>query len=583
MRTLQRTAPGRRVAPPAMASGTALQVATGYCSRAGPRKANEDFCGVVTPTGAELGTKGVIAALADGVSGGRGGREAAEYIVRGLLADYYATPDTWAVPQALDRVLNANNQWLLAQAVAHCELAGMATTLTALVLRGRRYVLAHVGDSRAYLWRDGRLARLTNDHVWDRPDMRHVLKRAIGLDPHLAVDYAEDQLRAGDVFVLASDGVWEPLGDYGMNELLREHSEPEPAARALAEAALAHGGQDNASAVVLRVERLPDGDMLDSLADGRMLPLPPRLKPGQAVDGYEVLGLLHESRATLLYKVRNRANGSLGVLKTLQPLLASDSGERAAIAAEEWLARRVVSHYFSQVLPAPERGHLYYVTSYHEGATLQQRLDTSAHFTVADAVKIGIRLAKGLGALHRLNIVHRDVKPSNIHLGADEKLRILDLGVALAAGAIHETGPGAPGTPSYMAPELFEGKTADAAADLYAAGVTLYHLLTRKYPYGEIEPFQHPKFGDPVPPTRYRPEIPGWLEAVLLKAVAREKKLRFETADEFLLALERGEHQPVIAPGRTPLAGRNPARFWRSIAAALFVLNLLLFYLLLAH
>jgi len=202
---------------------------------------------------------------------------------------------------------------------------------------------------------------------------------------------------------------------------------------------------------------------------------------------------------------------------------------------------------------------------------------------VADAVKIGIRLAKGLGALHRLNIVHRDVKPANIHLGSDEKLRILDLGVALAAGAIHETGPGTPGTPSYIAPELFEGETADAASDLYAVGVTIYHLLTRKYPYGEIEPFQRPRFGDPVPPTRYRPDIPQWLEAVLLKAVAREKKLRFETAEEFLLALERGERQPVIAPGRTPLAGRDPLLFWRSVAAVLFALNLLLLYLLLAR
>ncbi|MBI1965045.1 MAG: bifunctional protein-serine/threonine kinase/phosphatase [Betaproteobacteria bacterium] len=561
-----------------------LQVSTGYCSRAGPRETNEDFCGMVTPSGAELGAKGVIAAVADGVSGGRGGREAAEYTVRGLLADYYATPDTWAVPHALDRVLNANNQWLLAQAVAHRELAGMATTLTALVLRGQRYVLAHVGDSRAYLWRDGRLARLTADHVWDRPDMRHVLKRAVGLDPRLAVDYSEDRLHAGDAFVLASDGVWEPLGDYGMKELLCEHPEPEAAARALVQEALARGGQDNASAVVLRVERLPDGDMFDSLADGRMLPLPPRLKPGQAIDDYEVLEPLHESRTTLLYKVMNLTDGSLGVLKTLQPRFVSDGEQRAALAAEEWLARRVMSHYFPQVLPAPERNHLYYVMSYHEGATLQQRLDTGAHFTVADAVKIGIRLAKGLGALHRLNVIHRDVKPANLHLGADEKLRLLDLGVSLAEGAtIHETAPGAPGTPSYMAPELFAGGSADASSDLYATGITLYHLLTRKYPYGEVEPFQHPRFGDPVPPTRYRPDIPKWLEAVLLKAVAREKKLRFETAEELLLALERGERLPVTVPGRTPLAGRDPVLFWRSVAAGLFVLSLLLLYLLVAR
>ena len=105
------------------------------------------------------------------------------------------------------------------------------------------------------------------------------------------------------------------------------------------------------------------------------------------------------------------------------------------------------------------------------------------------------------------------------------------------------------------------------SSDLYACGVTLYHLLTRKYPYGEVEPFQHPKFGDPVPPTRYRPDIPGWLEAVLLKACARDVKDRFETAEEFLLALERGATRPLAARRRMPLAQRDPQLLLKLIAA----------------
>ena len=77
-----------------------LQVAVGYASLTGPREWNEDFCGLATPDGQELENKGVIAAVADGIGGHKGGREAAEYTVRGLLADYYATPDTWSVPRA---------------------------------------------------------------------------------------------------------------------------------------------------------------------------------------------------------------------------------------------------------------------------------------------------------------------------------------------------------------------------------------------------------------------------------------------------------------------------------------------------
>jgi hypothetical protein len=131
-----------------------------------------------------------------------------------------------------------------------------------------------------------------------------------------------------------------------------------------------------------------------------------------------------------------------------------------------------------------------------------------------------------------------------------------------------------------MAPELFANPEPQFGHDLYAAGVTLYHLLTRKYPYGEIEPFQSPKFGEPTRPTRWRTEIPGWLENILLKAVAREARDRFETAEEFLLALERGAARPIAAPGRRPLAQRNPIVLWKVVAALSIALNLVLFLIL---
>ena len=560
-----------------------LTVSSGHASLCGRRERNEDYVGLVAADGAELETKGMLLAVADGVSGAAGGREAAEYTVRGLLADYYATPDTWSVPLALDRVLNANNRWLIAQGAAHRELAGMATTLSALVLRSGRYYTAHIGDSRIYLLRNGQFLRLTADHVWDRPDMRHVLSRAVGLDAHLAMDYAEDNLQAGDVFVLVSDGVWEPLGDRAMRDLLVRHDDCEAAAQALAEGALAQGGQDNASALVVRVANPGAARLSESQAGGARLPLPPRARPGHAIDGFEVLEILHDSRATLLYKVRQRASGRLCVLKTLQPALQGDAEQCAHLVAEEWLGRRVLSHYFPQVLPlAPgERSYLYYVMSYHEGATLQARLDQGAHFAIADAVGLAIRLGKGMGALHRLDSLHRDIKPANLHLGDDGKLRVLDLGVAQNGGMARDAAEGMPGTPSYMAPELLAGESASAQSDLYAAGVTLYHLLTRRYPYGEVEPFQHPRFGEPVPPSRYRPDIPRWLDLLILKAVARDRKLRFETAEEWRITLERGEHRPVLPLPRTPLVAREPLWLWRSLAIASVVVNLLLAYWLL--
>ncbi len=559
-----------------------LKIAVGQSSLTGPRERNEDYCGVVTPTDEQLSTKGALLVVADGVSGNAGGLEAAEMTVRSVLSDYYATPDTWEVHASLDKVLNAANRWLLAQAAAHRDLAGMATTLSMIILRGTRYYLAHVGDTRIYRLRQGQLQLLTTDHVWDRPDMRHVLKRAVGLDQHLAVDYADGDICAGDVFALMSDGVWEVLGQKAIHATMGLYENPQMIADQLTRDAIAQGGNDNATVMVVRIEQPGQETLSELLADGRDLAPPPRMKVGEQLDGFEVVELLHESRHSLLYKVRNLVSGQHFVLKTLQPGLAGDAESCQALLNEEWLAKRVVSRYVVQVMPLTleKRSRLYYVMSWHDGATLQQRLDSGHHFSNTEVSRIGMEIMRGLGALHRLNIVHRDIKPANIHLGDDQRLRILDLGVALSAGLGSIAGMQNPGTPSFMAPELFEGEPASTSSDIYAAGVTLYHLLTRRYPYGEIEPFQHPRFGDPHVPTRYRPDIPRWLENIVLKAVARDPRARFETAEEMLLALEHGELKPILAPQRTPLIARARLIKWQWIAMFSLILNFLLIYLL---
>ena len=560
-----------------------LEFAVGHATRTGKRERNEDFVGLVTPEADELAARGALLAVADGVSGAGAGREAAEYTVRGLLADYYATPETWEVPQAVDRVLSAINRWIMGQGAVDKSRAGMATTLSLLVLRGNRYTIGHVGDTRIYRLRNHEMTLLTQDHVWDRPDMRHVLKRAVGLDQHLIVDYADGDLLAKDRFLLCSDGVWETLGSKRIHELMMLHEEPQRAADAMVDAALETGSADNATALVARIDAVAAEGWRDMLGAYLRLPVPPRLKPGGIIDGFEVLSLIHESRATLLYKVRS-ATGQIAALKTLQPALTDDRVSCEGLLGEEWLAKRLVSRHFPQVVPiaAAARHHLYYVMTFHTGATLQQHLDSGKHFAVADTARIGAQIARALGALHRLSIIHRDIKPANLLQDESNELRVLDMGVALAAGVPYPELQGNPGTPSFMAPELFDNEKATAQSDLYAAGVSLYHLLTRKYPYGEVEPFQHPRFADPVPPTRYRPDIPQWLENILLRAVARDRKQRFETAEEMLLALERGEAQPISAPQRTPLVQR-PTALWQAIAAASIAINLLLIYILLVR
>lgn len=551
--------------------------ALGFSTLSGRRPCNEDFCGAVTPDTAELENKGLLAAVADGVGSHSNAREASEHVVRGLLSDYYATPDTWGVFHSLDTVLQSLHRWLVAQNRAQRHAAGMATTLSALLLRGGRYHYAHVGDTRIYLWREGQLQLLTQDHVWDHPEMRGVLSRAMGLDGPLSVDYGDGTLMPDDRFLICSDGVWNVLGESGLGALLSVGDDPEGTAARMTQAALDAGSTDNCTALVVRVDAVPTGRLRDTLAHTSRLPLPDRLRSGDEIDGIAIVRLLHESRVTLLYEARLLATGQPCVVKTLR--LGCDATAAAALAHEEWLARRVVDAAFPQALPVPGRSYLYYLMTWHEGATLGQWLRQGRHFSPAEAAQLGIVLLRGVAALHRLAIVHRDIKPDNLHWGTDGRLRVLDLGVAASDGQDFSE-INNPGTPSYKAPELHAGEAASISSDLYACGVTLYELLTRKFPYGEIEPFQRPRFGEPTPPTRYRPDIPGWLEAVLLKAVARDPGARFETAEEFVLALERGEMGRWQAPRRQPFMTRD-ALFLMKVAIALsLVLNVLLVYLL---
>jgi len=172
------------------------------------------------------------------------------------------------------------------------------------------------------------------------------------------------------------------------------------------------------------------------------------------------------------------------------------------------------------VEPPPGRQkRLYAVLPSYRGETLEQRLLRSPKITLKEGIDIGIKLAKAVYALNRLRIIHRDIKPENVMLLDDGGLKLLDLGVALLPGIQEPTPEGAPGTPSYMAPELFRGEGGDERSDVYALGVTLYRVFSAgHYPYGEVEPFSRPRFSRYTPLTHHRPDLPAWLDSSLARA-----------------------------------------------------------------
>ncbi|WP_147458959.1 bifunctional protein-serine/threonine kinase/phosphatase, partial [Pseudomonas coronafaciens] len=498
---------------------------------------------------------------------------AAQSTLQALALDYYSTPETWGVAQSLDRLLLAQNRWLLANS--------LMTTLSALVLRGRRFTLAHVGDCRAYRWHAGSLKRISEDHVWEQPDMQHVLKRALGLDQYVVMDYLDGELCEGERLLLVSDGVWATLGDASIRSILGEQEDLDAAVKTLVSAAHLAGSQDNASALLIQVDSLGEDDLGDALLQLQQWPLPPVLKPGQLFEGWSVASVVAQSRQSLLYRVHD-IHDQPWLLKTLPASRHDETGAGQGLLLEEWFLRRVAGRFFPELHPLAERQHLYYVMREHCGRTLAEVFAASGPVPLAQWQGLATRLLRATGLLHRRNIIHRDIKPENLLLSDDGELRLLDFGLAFCPGLSAASAEDLPGTPSYIAPEAFNGAEPDPRQDLYAVGVTLYYLLTGHYPYGEIEAFQHRRFGLPIPAARYRPDLPQWLSQSLDKALQADPDQRYETSEQWLLELEQAEHRPVVARPR-PLLEREPLKVWRTLALVSLLVNLLAAIWLMHH
>jgi serine/threonine protein kinase len=214
---------------------------------------------------------------------------------------------------------------------------------------------------------------------------------------------------------------------------------------------------------------------------------------------------------------------------------------------------------------------LYCVQPLLEGETMAARLERGLP-SLDSALEAAVALTRGVAALHRLEVVHRDIKPENVMLTADGGLKLIDLGVARLPRVEDFHGDEIPGTPGYMAPEQFDGHAGDALTDQFALGVTLYRWLTGKWPYGEQEAFQRPRFGRPQPPSRHRSEIPSWLDDAVLTAIQPDREARFGDVVELLRALEGGGPLLKIARLRgRPLIERDPERFWQIVSAVLAI------------
>lgn len=233
------------------------------------RQRNEDALGYFEPKEPQIrDRKGSIFIVADGMGGHRGGEIASQLAVDTILDAYYATKESDPA-KALDLAFKEANGVIIEKSRNDVSLYGMGTTCTALVVRKGEGYFAHVGDSRAYLFREGELKQLTEDHslvgemvrsgiLTDEDARTHprrnVITRSIGTHEELSVDLSTVplQLAVGDVFVLCSDGLTSLVGETELKVVL-ESNPPRKACEALIDLANEHGGKDNVTVQIVTV------------------------------------------------------------------------------------------------------------------------------------------------------------------------------------------------------------------------------------------------------------------------------------------------------------------------------------------
>src|SRR5271165_6495091 len=396
-----------------------VRASVGFASERGPRKQNEDFAAAVI--GAELPEprREVVAAIADGVGGARGGRVAAETAVRGFLDGFWDLPESMEVRRAAARVINALNGWIYALGRQDADLAGMACTFTALVLRGRVAHLLHLGDTRCYRLRRDLLTCLTADHAREGgPGQSRVLTRALGAEAEVRLDYAAQPVALHDRFLLCSDGVHGFLTDESIAELLRERSAPDDTARALVAAALDSGSADNCTAMVLDVVALPTAVSADVGGAIMQLPLIPTPVSGETVDGFALKTLISDGRYSRLLGALDEVEGGEAAVKFPKPQVAAVATHHAAFIREAWVGAHVHSPWVANVLELPpgRQTCLYTVMPLYEGELLETRLARRPSLGLEEGRAIAIGLARGVAALHRAGVIHRDIKPDNVIL-----------------------------------------------------------------------------------------------------------------------------------------------------------------------
>ncbi|MEP6791771.1 MAG: bifunctional protein-serine/threonine kinase/phosphatase, partial [Ramlibacter sp.] len=559
-----------------------LKVSTGQYSDKGRKETNQDFHGICIPPETQLASKGIAIALADGISSSGVSQVASQYAVSGFLEDYYCTSEAWSVKTSAERILRATNAWLHAQTQRspwrYDKDKGYVCTLSAMVIKSHTAHIFHVGDSRIYRVNGNALEQLTTDHrVWVGQGQSY-LSHALGINPQLEIDYQSLQVEEGDVFVLATDGVYEHASGKFIIEAVRaSHDDLDEAAKKVVQEALHQGSTDNLTIQLVRVDQLPNKEAGEIHRQLSGLPFPPILEPRAVFDGYTIVRELHGSSRSHIYLAIDTETSVPVSIKAPSIDLQDDAAYLERFLTEEWIARRIDSaHVLRPFPPGRKRNFVYVVNEFIEGQTLSQWMIDNPRPGLEAVRGIVEQVARGLMAFHRLEMLHQDLRPDNIMIDRTGTVRIIDFGSTRVAGIMEGEAAGAPsdilGTAQYTAPEYFLGEGGSPRSDIFSLGVITYQMLTGRLPYGarvassRTRAAQNSLVYDSV--LEDEREIPAWIDEVLRKAVHPDPRKRYEEVSEFAYDL-RHPSTAFLARVRPALIERNPLLFWKGLCLVL--------------
>ncbi|MGO9262179.1 MAG: serine/threonine-protein kinase [Bryobacteraceae bacterium] len=268
------------------------------------------------------------------------------------------------------------------------------------------------------------------------------------------------------------------------------------------------------------------------------------LRPGDQLSHYRIEELVARSGMASIYRATDMRVGRSVAIKIPHPDMEADPVLFDRFTREIEIGERLDHPGVMKVLDSGEPGKVYMVMEWVEGRLLRRLLAENRKLPMDRASAITIEICDALDYIHRNGVVHRDLKPENIMIDGEDRIKLIDFGIAGKAGARRLTFgklSQVAGTPDYISPEQVNGKRGDGRSDIYSLGVILYEMVTGETPFAGSNPFavmNDRLVNNPTPPCKVNPEISPEIQEVIYRAMEREAQNRYSTANEFAWDLE---------------------------------------------